>query len=355
LELAEGTARYKGKEGTVRAGGKILIRSLQYFDYDLSAVAFDLPVKYDLGDIYGLCDADLEIKGYDPPIIRGSVAVKEATYDDEFSTPAVNAAIEAADTIATWDYELNCLLLPGSVVIKNSDVNMVVDGDLVVLRQKAKDNYFGTLNIIRGSYYFGDLKFQIESGSQLIFDNIEQPDPKLNIKASTRLRTYSGEASTSAYDKLDLMIGGTLLQPTIDAAPGSAYSNQDIVTLIVMSQPATGNPNDPYGSTPLQSRMQVRGLGTLTNLVSQKLSRTFGVEVFELTPTYNNRNSISGAALTFGLYTLPNVYTYVSSLSLDGKAEYGAEYRLGRHVYTAVSLDRDKLWRLALNLKWEFR
>ena len=92
----------------------------------------------------------------------------------------------------------------------------------------------------------------------------------------------------------------------------------------------------------------------LTNLVSQKLSRTFGVEVFELTPTYNNRNSISGAAVTFGLYTLPNVYTYVSSLSLDGKAEYGAEYRLGRHVYTAVNLDRDKLWRLALNLKWEF-
>ncbi len=356
LELAEGKARYKGKEGTVRAGGKILIRSLQYFDYDLSAVAFDLPVKYDLGDIYGLCDADLEIKGYDPPTIKGSVTVKEATYYDEFSTQAVNAAIEAADTIATWDYELHCLLLPGSVVIKNSDVNMVAggDGDLVVLRQKAKDNYFGTLNITRGSYYFGDLKFQIESGSQLIFDNIEQPDPKLNIRASARLRTYSGEASTSAYDQLDLVIGGTLLQPTIDAAPGSAYSNQDIVTLIVMNQPATSNPNDPYTSTPLQSRMQVRGLGMLTNLVSQKLSRTFGVEVFELTPTYNNRNSISGAAVTFGLYTLPNVYTYVSSLSLDGKAEYGAEYRLGRHVYTAVNLDRDKLWRLALNLKWEF-
>jgi hypothetical protein len=59
--------------------------------------------------------------------------------------------------------------------------------------------------------------------------------------------------------------------------------------------------------------------------------------------------------VTFGLYTLPNVYTYVSSLSLDGKAEYGAEYRLGRHVYTVVNLDRDKLWRLAVNLKWEFR
>jgi hypothetical protein len=89
--------------------------------------------------------------------------------------------------------------------------------------------------------------------------------------------------------------------------------------------------------------------------MGQRLSRTFGVEVFDLTPTYNDRNTISGAAVTVGLYTLPNVYTYVSSLSLDGKAEYGAEYRLGRHFYTSVNLDRDKLWQLALNLKWEFR
>ena len=98
LEWAEGKARYKGKEGSVRATGKILIRSLQYFDYDLSAVAFDLPVKYDLGDIYGLVDAELEINGYDPPKITGNVTVKEATYYEEFSSPEVSAAIEAADT-----------------------------------------------------------------------------------------------------------------------------------------------------------------------------------------------------------------------------------------------------------------
>jgi len=353
LEWAEGKARYKGKEGSLRATGKILIRSLQYFDYNLSAVAFDLPVKYDLGDIYGLCDAELEIKGYDPPNITGSVTVKEAAYYDEFSSQEVSAAIEAADTTATWDYELHCLLLPGSVVVKNSDVNMIVDsdGELTVLRQGTKDNYIGTLNITRGSYYLGDLNFRIESGSKLIFDNVELPNPNLDIKAGARLRTYSGEATSQSSEPLDLVIGGTLLQPTINAAAGSAYSNQDIVMLIVMNQPATGD----FSSTPLQSRIQVGGLGLLSNLMSQKLSRTFGVEVIDVTPTYNNRNAISGASVTVGLYTLPNVYTYVSSLSLDGKAEYGAEYRLGRHIYTAVSLDRDKLWRLALNLKWDFR
>ena len=55
---------------------------------------------------------------------------------------------------------------------------------------------------------------------------------------------------------------------------------------------------------------------------------------------------------TFGL---PNVYAYVSSLSLDGKADYRAEYRLGRHLYVAGSRDRDNLFHLNLNLNWEFK
>jgi autotransporter translocation and assembly factor TamB len=355
LDWAEGTARYKGKEGFVRAAGKILVRSLAEFDYNLSVVAFDLPVKYDLGDIYGLCDADLEIKGYDPPRITGDIVVKEATYYEEFSTPEIAEAVAAADTVSGWDYQLHCLLMPGSVVVRNSDVNMIVDGDLVVIRENGKDNYFGTLNVNRGSYYLGDLNFRINEGSQLIFNNVETPDPTLNIRASARLRTYSSEVSSSAYDQLDLVIGNTLLQPEIGTAPGSAYSNQDIVTLILINQPASSNPEASYSNSPLQSRMQVRGLGLLSNLVSQKLSRTFGVEVFEITPTYNDRNTVQAAAVSFGLYTLPNVYTYVNSLSLDGKAEYGAEYRFGRHLYTAVNLDRDKLWRLTLNLKWDFR
>lgn len=353
VDWAEGKARYKGKEGSVRAVGTIFIRSLEYFDYNLSAVAFDLPVKYDLGDIYGLCDADLEIKGYNPPTIRGNVTVKEATYYDEFSSPEVAAAIEAADTIATWDYELHCLILPGAAVVKNSDLNMTVDtdGELTVVRQGTKDFYIGTLNIERGSYYLGDLNFRIEPGSQLIFDNVELPDPQLNIKASARLRTYSGDAASQTSEPLELVIQGTLLQPTINSAEGSSYSNEDIVMLIAINQTAGGE----LGSSPLQSRIQVGGLGLLSNLLGQRLSRTFGVEVFDLTPTYNDRNTVSGATVTVGLYTLPNVYTYVSSLSLDGKAEYGAEYRLGRHVYTAVNLDRDKLWKLTLNLKWEFK
>jgi autotransporter translocation and assembly factor TamB len=355
LEWAEGKMRYKGKEGTVRAAGTIQIRSLQEFNYDLSVVGFDVPVKYDLGDIFGLCDAELQVSGALPPKVTGNVTVKEASYYDEFAAPEVSAAVEAADTIAAWDYAIQVTFLPGSVVVKNNDVNMIVDGELFVMRENAKDTYLGTLNINRGTYYLGDLNFQIGEGSQLVFDDIRVLNPTLNINATARLRNYTTDISSSSYNNLDLVIGGTLLEPRINSAPGSAYSDQDILTLILINQPASANRSDPFGATPLQNRIQVGGLGLLGNMLGQKLSRTFGVERIDLAPTYSGNNTVSGADISVGWYTLPNVYTYVSSLSLDGKAEYGAEYHLGRHFYFAGSLDRNKLWNLNLNLKWDIR
>ncbi len=355
IEWAEGKARYKGKEGTLRAAGTILIRNLQTFYYDIDIVGFDVPIKYDLGDIYGLCDADLEIKGDNPPKITGDVTVKEATYYEDFATQAVSTAIEAADTVATWDYIIHLVMLPGSVIVKNSDVNMVVDGDLYVERLNAKDNYLGTININRGSYYLGDLTFKIGEGSQLIYQDIKQPDPTLAITASAQLPNYGANVGGSATNTLDLVVTNTLSAPKFSAASGSNYSDQDILTLILMNQSASASANDPFATTALQNRIQVGGIGMLGNLLGRRLSRTFGVEKVEINPTYGSKNNVTGAEFTLGLYTLPNVYTYVNSLSLDGSAEYGAEYHLGRHLFLAGSLNRDKLWNLNLNLKWEFK
>jgi len=77
--------------------------------------------------------------------------------------------------------------------------------------------------------------------------------------------------------------------------------------------------------------------------------------LFEIRPLYGEKNTIEGAAVSLGFYTLPNVYTYVSSLTTEGRADYGIEYRLGRHFLLGGRYDRDNLWRLDLNLNWEFR
>ncbi len=362
VEWVEGKVRHKRKKlvgssirsGSVRAAGEINIINSDVFDYSLAVVGYDVPFQYDLGEIYGRADFDLAIRGAYPPLISGDVTVFEAEYLDEFDDEQTAAAIAAADTVALWDYDINLDLAPASVNVRNSTMNMVVDGKLQVVRENARDNYFGTLNIVRGNMYIGDLNFRIQQGSYLSFDNIEEPDPQLFIDATWKVRNMAGGLTSASYSEVPLQIRGTILRPTLGAASGSDYSDEDVATLILINQSASGQSSSQLGSD-FQNRLQVGAAGYVFARTSQVLVRTFGLETFEITPVYNEKNNIEGAAISLGLYTLPNVYTYVSSLSTDGRADYGAEYRLGRHVTVGGLYDRDRLWRLNLLLNWEFR
>ena len=362
VEWVEGRVNHKRKKffgssfrsGTVRAAGEINIVSKDIFDYSMALVGDDVPFQYDLGDIYGRADFDLSISGANPPLISGDVTVFEAEYLEEFDDELTAAAIAAADTIALWDWDINVDMLPASVSVKNSDMNMVLDGRLRVLRENALDNYIGTLNIVRGTMYVGDMNFRIQPGSYLLFDNIEEPDPQLFIDASWRVRNMSGDISNSSITDVPLQIRGTITQPSLGAESGSGFSDEDIATLVVMNQSASGQTDSQFGSD-FQNRLTGGAAGYLSGRAGQALTRTLGRETFEIAPAYDEKNAIAGATISVGLYTLPNVYTYVSSLSSDGRADYGAEYRLGRHFTVGGQYDRDRLWRLNLILDWEFR
>ncbi len=359
IEWAEGVVRHKKRSlvgsswrsGTVRAAGEVNIINRDIWDYQLTAVGFDVPFQYDLGEIYGRADFELSVRGATPPLIEGEVSVMEAEYLDEFDDERTIEAIEAADTLALWDYSINMDFLPASVRVRNSDVNMVLDGQLLVRRQNAFDNYFGRLNIVRGSYYLADLNFKILEDSYLQFDNIEEPDPQLFINVTTQLRNASAELGGSGLTDVQAQIRGTLSRPEFGAAQGSQYSNEDLLLLLIANQTASGTGSAGFGSD-----FQQRALGVFTTAAGQAFQRQVGLEEFRIEPVYSKDGKDPSAAVSFGLYTLPNVYTYVSSLGInDGRADYGAEYRLGRHIALGGQYDRDRLWRLSLLLNWEFK
>ncbi len=363
VEWVEGTVRHKKKKllgsswrsGSVRAAGEINLLTRDLWNYQVAVVGYDVPVQYDLGEIYGRADFDLEIRGSDPPLISGDVTLYEAEYLDEFDDEYTTMVFEDVDTTALWDYNLNVEMLPGSVRVKNRDVNMVLDGTLQVLREDAKDNYQGTLNISRGTFYFLDIPWRIESGSYLSFDK-PIPDPDLYIDVSSRVRSAAGGtvAGGSGFIDVNATVRGTISQPIFGSAAGSELTVEDIVMLILVNQTASGAAGSQLASD-FQNRVQAGALGYVGTLTGQAILRNFGLEWFEITPVVGEKNNIEGAAVSFGLYTLPNVYTYVSSLNTDdGRADYGAEYRLGRHLSINGRYDRDRLWRLDLLVNWEF-
>jgi hypothetical protein len=351
VDWVEGKMSYEDKTGTVMATGEVTVLESGELDYDLVARGEKVPIKYDLGDIYGLCDLNyIEITGHDPPQVRGDVVIYEARYFDEFQHETVLAAREAADTTAYLDYVVNLDFMPASIKVRNSDLNAVLDGNLTVVREGTQDNFIGVLNVVRGKYYLLDMTFEIEEGSRIIFDNIEQPNPSLNVRVSTKVRTFAGSETGASYSELDLVIGGTLLQPSINPAGGSPYSTEDIASLLVLNSPASAA-EAGIESTPLEQRL----LDFAGVSIGQKLTHVIGVERFEITPVYGSDRELTGAEVLLGVYATPNLYTYLASpLGFEQSAEVGFEYRFGRHIFIGGRRDRENLYHLNLNLNWTF-
>ncbi|MFH2055838.1 MAG: translocation/assembly module TamB domain-containing protein [bacterium] len=352
IDWAEGTMSYNKKKGKVFATGEITVLESGLLDYDLQMRGTGLPIKYDLGDIYAYCDIDLlEITGSDPPQIEGDVVVREANYFDEFETESVLAAKEAADTAVVVDYVINVEFLPASIRVRNSDINAVLDGNLTVIREGVHDNYIGTLNIIRGKYYLQNFTFDIEEGSSIIFDDVEQPNPTLNIKVSTKVRNFAGGGVSGGQTSVELVIGGTMLQPTIATAEGSQYSFEDIISLMVLNSPASSATQNISSTQLEQSLFDYAGMN-----IGQTLTRNIGIEQVQIVPAYGSDQQLSGAELYLGLYATPNLYTYLSSpLGFEQGTELGFEYRFGRNLYVGGRRDRDNLYHLNLNLNWVFK
>ncbi|MCK4858044.1 MAG: translocation/assembly module TamB domain-containing protein, partial [candidate division Zixibacteria bacterium] len=168
----------------------------------------------------------------------------------------------------------------------------------------------------------------------------------------TRMRDRSVGGVGSGYTRLDLIIGGTLMQPSINAAAGSSYTDEDIVGMLLLNSPASASRQEVMEASPLEERI----LDVLGVSLSRQITRFIGVEQFEIIPAYGQDQQLSGAEISLGFYTAPNLYTYLSSpLSFIGQTEVGFEYRFGRHFFLGGNRDRDNLYHLNLNLNWEIK
>jgi hypothetical protein len=101
-------------------------------------------------------------------------------------------------------------------------------------------------------------------------------------------------------------------------------------------------------------------LGTgISNLVLSQFGRigaqTIGVETLEIDPYYEGYFNPGETRVTLGGYFFhPDIYVY-GKTSLSGRTgEAGFEYRLGRRLMLEGNVDEDSLYRLFINLHWDY-
>ncbi len=343
--------------GDFEVAGSIDLTEPSHPAFDLSVSGNDLPVKYDLGDIEMMLDElNLTVTGSDPPMVSGDVEVARFVYREPFYDDVETDALEAADTTDAIDYNIR-ITIPQNLWIKNEDADVELRGELVILDEGMNENFLGTLETMRGKFYMTNFNrtFTIRQGGTIVFDNVEEFDPRLDVELTTTVRDSTG------ISDICLRLTRTLSDPNIDVCEGSELTIDE--ALLFMNPVRSGftdtAPEDTLkavGESSWEDRLTFGAAGIAASQASRYFSRKLGVETFEISPSRSgHRLNPLESELTIGFYTSSRLYIYGTSQLTFGKTEeVGFDYRLSKHVFISGQRDRENLYRLNLNLSWEF-
>ncbi len=346
--------------GTVKCTGDISVLDIDTLDYNVDLSLRQFPARYELGDVSGDVDGDLSVRGVTPPTVYGDVQIIRADYLENFEEGnegwVIMSEIERENS---WNLNLN-VEANSNLWVKNDDIDAELSGNINFIKESGIYRFIGSLEILRGRGYLADRVFRLEPGAVIIYEDIEYPNPRLDIYATTEVRQYDRDPVTGDYrgynKDLRIHLTGTLDEPIINVAENSEFSNEEMLELLFAYY--TPTKSDQVDDA---ERVGDRFITGLTGILSSEFGkigtrtlRSIGVETFEIDPAYEETFDPLGTRVTLGFYTSPNLYIYGrSSISMEA-GEAGFEYRLGRLFQMEGRVDENNLYRLFLNFYWDY-
>jgi hypothetical protein len=331
--------------------GILTVKSLDTLHYDLDvSLVEEFPFRYELDDIEGVIEGDLQILGVTPPTITGDLTLTSTKWKAEFQTGVEGSPLMMALlTQKPWDLNLNIEIL-SNYWIKNQDIDAEFSGFMNLIREQGRYRFIGELEMLRGKGFLFDKTFRIEPDSRVTFEDIDYPNPRLDIIATTRIPVvhFEEEEERSEEATLAIHVTGTLENPEFNTVEGdSTFTRADILPLILANY---------YGSESAGAgRFEERISQLISSQVSQIGTRQLGVETFEIDPTYEGEFDIRRTRVTLGVYTSSNLYLYGRPIvSFEKDPELGFQYRFNKWSLFEGRRDEEELYHLNLKLHWEF-
>jgi autotransporter translocation and assembly factor TamB len=289
--------------GRVQFGGRIGFDGYLPGELNVTARGEEMHLRYPEG-IRSVVDADLAITGhYATPMLTGIVTVKNAVWNRRIDAPGSifdlaarrtsSSGGPALEPAATPEVPLKFdlqILVPSTLRIDNNLARMVANADLTLRGSYDRPVLFGHADIERGEVTFEGRRYRITRGA-IEFTNPNRIEPFFDLEAETNVRvsgqTYRvrvGAAGTSDQ-----------LRPTLESDP--PLPTADVLALLFSDVQRTGTQGvapelrarqDPtlVQSDILKARATQAITGTLSSEVGKVVEQTFGVDTFQLTPSF---------------------------------------------------------------------
>jgi hypothetical protein len=302
IRLDDVTAMLGG--GRVQFGGRIGFDGYVPGELNVTARGSDMHLRYPEG-IRSVVDADLAITGnYATPTLGGVVTVKNAVWNRRIDAPGsifdlaarrgATAGVPPSEPdpsqIVPLRFDLQ-VVVPSTLRIDNNLARMVANADLTLRGTYDRPVIFGHADIERGEVTFEGQRYRITKGS-IDFTNPNRIEPFFDIEAETNVRvpnqTYRvtvGAAGTAEQ-----------LRPTVNSDP--PLPTADVLALLFTGVRRTGTATDigpelralqnpTQAQTDILTARATQAVAApLSSEVGKVVEQTFGVDTFQLTPSF---------------------------------------------------------------------
>jgi TamB, inner membrane protein subunit of TAM complex len=286
-------------EGRVQFGGRVGLEGYVPGTLNVTARGEDMHLRYPEG-VRSVVDADLVIHGsFKSPTLGGTVTVKNAEWTRRIDAPGSlfdltrrsstggGAGGGAVATAVPLKFDLQ-ILIPSTLHVDNNLLKMTASADLQLRGTYDRPLLFGHAEVDRGELLFEGRRYKVTRGT-IDFTNPTRIDPFFDVEAETSVRV-----PYQTY-RVTVRAAGTterLQAPTFESDP--PLPSADVVALLFSEARrdertaelrALQNPNQRQTDI-LTTRATLALSSPLSEGVGKVVEQNFGVDTFQLTPTF---------------------------------------------------------------------
>ncbi|HET6361008.1 MAG TPA: translocation/assembly module TamB domain-containing protein [Gemmatimonadota bacterium] len=309
-----------GARGTFEIGGRVEMQDLRLGNLDMQMNATDLQVM-DLSRQDVQVHAAIAVSGTtSEPVLTGRVVVDEAIYRmperrnkevidlDEaviyVDIPGVTRSDETVErSPSLWDRSRLDIEIEvtDDAILSSSNMRVEISGDLSLFKppQSPMPTLSGTLQVRRGFYEEFGKRFTIDGG-EVFFYGTPELNPGLHIVASNSIEGVQGVGDVL----VQITVGGTLQNPTIDLTSTPPYEKSEIIALALFGTPT------PSAGQQGQFTETVRDLVTGTaasSILRNTLTSELNLDVIEISQRQLEEGD-SATLFRVGKFISPDVF-----------------------------------------------
>ncbi|MGH7726272.1 MAG: translocation/assembly module TamB domain-containing protein [Candidatus Eiseniibacteriota bacterium] len=348
LVIKELTAR-QGKKGRidVTPGGYAKLAELRIESYEVDVRAQEVTAfasgEYivSLDGVFRVVSGTLRNGPFPLPHITGRANVREGVFLTNFADPARQAASQGPAALPPWTYAID-VTAENNVWYRPSEAN--IEGKLdnfSIIQEPDRFLLLGTVEAIRGRYYFLANQFDMESG-RLFFDAAHPNDPTMDATLTCEKALPLSEGG--ARETITLTVSDRVSKPTVTLSSSPTQLSQgEIVSLLTYGQLSGGAGNIGALGASYLARQITRQIPELSEYVGDiEIGQTVAEGVTgggQSSQTYTT----VGVSRYFTRDLLVRYSQVVGDVSQAASVDYQdviAEYRLNQLFYLSGQVTR---------------